>query len=609
MTKGAPSPLHGDELEYVSAALALEGSLDEALSQIMQRTCDLLDVYQASFFLAEWPGPRLRLMATSTGLPTDPVIMEPSQGVEGWVARRNRPFAVANPGGDARFAPYEPWSGPPPGGVLLAAAAVPVRTSAGLVGVLSVLDQTGAEAESPGEHPLGAAAIGELLPFLVVLADLVALALENNVILQRQERRTQFIRLLHTIATVPASEPTEVLAQTIANQFCAITKAEVASILLHSSTTDELVALGLSDTPLGRVQRELGHDHFPLAVSGPLLQVFQHGTAMLLGPGAAAEAIPLAAAARLQSILLVPLQVEGERQGLIFLGSTRAEAFSEDDLSFTSFISVRLSYALHHKTLADDLATLEQERIQQDARESFITIVAHDLKNALMVISGTGHLALRKATRGDTTYSQKALPVIVQKAAQAIQLVNDMVDVNNVDHGRLRLFIAPVELVALLREEVEAAQGLSEQHTLTLDTTLETLEIAADGQRLRQVLGNLLANAIRYSPAGGVIRVALTRLAQEPPAAAPAADLPQAIRLTVADQGMGITPEDLPHIFDRFFRGRGEQVASGSGLGLYIASAIVIQHGGRIWGESQPETVGTTFHVTLPEGRSLGGPG
>ena len=130
------------------------------------------------------------------------------------------------------------------------------------------------------------------------------------------------------------------------------------------------------------------------------------------------------------------------------------------------------------------------------------------------------------------------------------------------------------------------------------------MEIAADSHRLRQVLDNLLSNAIRYSPAGGMIAVHLTT-APESAALSDAAiahGLPQAVLLTVADQGIGIAPDDLPHIFDRFYRGRREPMASGSGLGLYIASEIIAQHGGRLWAESQPGA-GTRFYVTLPESR------
>jgi signal transduction histidine kinase len=600
---GAPNPpISGDEFEHISAALDRGVPLEDALDLIMQRTCELLEVQQAAFFRAEWPGPRLRLMAASNGLPAQPVLLEPNQGVEGWVAWRARPIAVLNPSADPRFAAFHWWSGDLPPEAMTAVAAVPVRTGAGVAGVLSVVDLTEPDGAEPPGHPLATASIAELLPFLAVLADLVALALENNAIIRRQDRRTQFIRLLHTIATISDHEATEELAHTITGQLCAITQAEVACILLHSEVTDELLAFGISDTPLGRLQRESERDHLPLATSGPLLRVFQSGTPMLLSEPHEFDELPMLEATSIQSMLLVPLRVEQDSQGIVVLASTIADAFTDDDLSFITFIGVRLGYALRHKTLADDLAASEKERIQQDARESFIAIVAHDLKNALMAISGSGHLALRKAARGDTQYSQKALPVVVAKAAQAIQLVNDMVDVNNVDRGRFRMFIAPVELVTLVREEIEAAQGLTTQHTIELQTTFEAVEIAADGQRLRQVLGNLISNAIRYSPAGGMITVRLTTAPDQAPPSDITPELPQAVMLTVADQGIGITPEDLPHIFDRFYRGRGGQVASGSGLGLYIASAIIAQHGGKLWVESQLDA-GTQFHVTFPESR------
>jgi two-component system sensor histidine kinase BaeS len=133
---------------------------------------------------------------------------------------------------------------------------------------------------------------------------------------------------------------------------------------------------------------------------------------------------------------------------------------------------------------------------------------------------------------------------------------------------------------------------------------LDTLEVAADQQRLRQVLGNLLANAIRYTPQGGTITVCLSAaVALEVSAAGSGtAELPQEVQITVADQGKGIAAEDLPHIFDRFYRGRGEQVASGSGLGLYIAAEIIAQHGGRLWADSTPGA-GACFHITLPVSR------
>ncbi len=583
-----------DMFEHISLAFMGAVPLEESLTLIMQRTCALLEVNQTAFFVAEMPRPQLRLMASSAGLPPQPVVVV-NQGLAGWVARRGLAIAVVDPAADQRFGSVPGWVGPLPPDRVPAVAAVPVRTATGLAGVLVVIDLL-----KPEEAQTNSAPIAGVLPFLLVMADLVALALENSVILRIQERRTQFIRLLHIIATIPDTESTEGLAHIITNQFCAITQAEVACILLHSPATDELIALGISDTPLGHVQRESGRDHIPLATSGPLLQVFQTGVPLVVGGGPELKELEMLEGVGIQSLLAVPLRVEQEIQGVVVLVSTRAAAFSDDDLSFISFVSVRLSYALRHKTLADELAILERDRILQDARESFITIVAHDLKNVLTTISGNGYLALRKAARGEVEYSQKALGIMVAKAAQAIQLVNDMVDVNNVDRGRFRLFIEQVELVELVRDEVEAAQGLITRHTIALHTSLETLEIAADHQRLRQVLSNLLTNAIRYSPDGGTISVELALLAEHAPDAG--TELPQVVQITVADEGIGISPEDLPHIFDRFYRGRGELVAVGSGLGLYIAAAIIAQHGGTLTVDSVPQS-GTRFHATLPISR------
>jgi two-component system, OmpR family, sensor kinase len=609
MTPSPDTALPEDAFEHISDVIARGEPLAATLDLIMLRTCDLLEVQAAALFLAEGTVPGLRLVAASSGLPATPEIRAPGVGVEGWVMRRDRPIAVINPATDPRFMPLPPWSDTLSSDAIRAIAAMPIRRRGQLLGVLSVVDgkEAGQVAASP--HPLGNAAIADLLPFLAVLADLVGLALENGDILRRQERRTQLIRLLHSIAAIPLSESTETMAHTITDQLSTMMQAEIASILLYSPATDELIAFGSSDTPLGRLQHERGLDHIPLATSGPLLQVFQHGEPLSIGGADEINALPIVQGGGIQSMLIAPLSIEQRCHGLVVLATTRPGAFSNDDVSFLTFISVRLGYALQHDTLTDELAAAEQARIKQDERESFIAVVAHDLKNALTSIAGSSQLALRKAARGDATYSQKALPVVVAKAAQALQLVNDMVDINNVDAGRFRLFIASTDLVSMLQEEVEAAQGLSSRHTIELTTTVAALEVAADRQRLRQVLDNLISNAIRFTPAGGTITVGLRAIAVEEAAQIEpdTVELPQAVQITVADQGRGIAPEDLPYIFDRFYRGRGEYVASGSGLGLYIAAEIITQHGGRIWAESTPGT-GAQFHITLPVSRRVTAP-
>ena len=132
MIGASGTPLSGDAFDSISAAIAQGVPLDVALDLIMQRTCDLLEVQQAAFFLAEAPGTTLRLTAASTGLPAQPVLLAPNEGVEGWVVRRARPIAVVNPRADPRFARFRSWSDMiPPDAVF----AVDVKSSieAGLV--------------------------------------------------------------------------------------------------------------------------------------------------------------------------------------------------------------------------------------------------------------------------------------------------------------------------------------------------------------------------------------------------------------------------------------------------------------------------------------------
>lgn len=606
MTEPTDPILHDDAFAHISALIARGEPLAVTLQQIVQGTCDLLEVAEAAIFLAEGTEPRMRLIAASIGMPEVPVLRSLNDSLEGLAYSRGRPIVANRPAASPQATQPQPWSATLPPEAIVASAAVPITNGGRRVGVLVVVD--GALSDAATHHPLGQASTAELIPFLMVLADLVGLALENSDILQRQERRTQLIQMLKQIASIPVSEATATVANLVMNQLSAIMQADVASMLLHSAATDELVAFGSSDTPLAQLQRERELDHIPLAMSGPLLQVFQQLTPLTIETADGIEAFPLMQALGVQSMVVVPLCVEQACEGLLLVAATRPGAFTEDDVSFLSFISARIGYALHHDALSDELAAAEQARIAQDERENFIAIVAHDLKNALTSMAGSSQLALRRAARGDASYSQKALPVVVTKAAQALQLINDMVDITNVDAGRFRLFIAPVELVALLREEIEAAQTLSAAHHIQLDTILETIEIEADQQRLRQVLANLLSNAVRYSPNGSHVTVALTNVvAQTAPATvalASPSELPQEVQLTVADQGVGIAAEDLPYIFDRFYRGRGEAIASGSGLGLYIAAEIVAQHGGRLWVEATPGA-GSRFNLTLPVRRAI----
>jgi len=220
-----------------------------------------------------------------------------------------------------------------------------------------------------------------------------------------------------------------------------------------------------------------------------------------------------------------------------------------------------------------------------ELRQQLTADIAHDLRTPLSVIQGY----TEALDEGKLQGSQPIYRTMHMQVQHLTRLVEDLRTLSLADAGQLPLMRQPVDAQALLEHtallymEQAAQQGVALR--VEADSGLRALEIDAD--RMAQVLGNLLSNALRYTQAGGKILLS-------------AEETDHAIALRVADTGAGITPEDLPHIFDRFYRADQSRSDSGeSGLGLAIAKSIVEAHGGKVAVESEPG-VGTTFTITLP---------
>ena len=223
---------------------------------------------------------------------------------------------------------------------------------------------------------------------------------------------------------------------------------------------------------------------------------------------------------------------------------------------------------LQEALLARARALAEAERQRDEAEraraslQTFLGVVAHDLRGPLTAIRGHAQLARRRAGAGASGRLDEALAAIVA--------------------GQLELRPEPTDLVALARRAVAAWQVATASHRLVLAAP-ERLDGTWDPGRLAEVLDNLLGNAIKYSPEGGEVRVRVDRQDD------------QAI-VSVTDQGIGLRPEELPRLFQLFTRLETARPIEGSGLGLYIVAA----HGGRIWAESPGPGQGATFAVALP---------
>jgi signal transduction histidine kinase len=266
----------------------------------------------------------------------------------------------------------------------------------------------------------------------------------------------------------------------------------------------------------------------------------------------------------------------------------------------------------HAATLAESNAELSRVAEAQDAqlrlaaeraaaleeldrlKDEFISTAGHDLKGPLTVIWGYTQLLLRRL-RGPAPDLGQAAKVVTAIDAQAhamARLLDDLFDASCIQAGRLELRTAPCELGECLAT-VLARLGEAERERV--DVALPDAPLAGEWERARveQVLANLIGNALKYSPAGARVRVAVERDSGEP----------GEIEVAVRDRGMGIPPAELPRLFDRFYRTPQAHASglTGTGLGLHICWGIVEAHGGRIWADSAGEGRGATFRFTLPD--------
>jgi len=233
-------------------------------------------------------------------------------------------------------------------------------------------------------------------------------------------------------------------------------------------------------------------------------------------------------------------------------------------------------------------------RLAAAERSALLAVLAHDLKTPLTAIKGSADLLERQARTGRLTparVAERARSISAAAAGMAAQL-NELLDAARLRSGRpLDLATQPTDLVALARRLAAQAQEATDRHTIEVDATVPELIGEWDVHRLERVLRNLLANAVKYSPAGGPITVRVAR--EDGP------DGPWAV-LSVQDRGIGIPAADLPWIFEPYHRGRNvSSEIPGEGIGLAGARQIVEQHGGTLTASSA-EGAGSTFTVRLP---------
>jgi signal transduction histidine kinase len=281
--------------------------------------------------------------------------------------------------------------------------------------------------------------------------------------------------------------------------------------------------------------------------------------------------------------MIVPLRARGHTLGAVtFVASGSGRRYGPDDLALAEDLCQRASLAI------DNARLVGESRRAARAREDLLAVVSHDLKNPLGVVQLGAALLLRGATGrpGGETVTKQATR-INDAADRMSRLIADLLDWGRLEAGRLPLDWSEHGAAALATEALEAIRPLAEAKGLHLHADLpsEGVRVRCDRGRVLQVLGNLLGNAVKFTPPGGTLTLEATRHGSE-------------VSLSVQDTGVGIAEEALPHIFDRYWQAR-DAASRGTGLGLAIAKGLVEAHGGTLQARSTPGE-GSTFTLTLP---------
>ncbi|MGQ9630870.1 MAG: ATP-binding protein [bacterium] len=238
----------------------------------------------------------------------------------------------------------------------------------------------------------------------------------------------------------------------------------------------------------------------------------------------------------------------------------------------------------------EDLREANRELKELDGLKStFLSIVSHELRTPLTVIKGYVRSILEGDMGDISPKVRESLELVIRKATHLISLVSELLDVSRIESGKFELNIGAFELRALVEDSIEAMRLFADERSISLDCSLppEPIPVSVDGDRIVQVITNLLSNSLKFTPSGGRVSVSA------------AVENGSAI-ISVSDTGPGIPPSERDKIFNRFYQAAsGARVVGGMGLGLAISREIVSLHGGEIWVEDNAEG-GSTFKFTLP---------
>jgi PAS domain S-box-containing protein len=292
------------------------------------------------------------------------------------------------------------------------------------------------------------------------------------------------------------------------------------------------------------------------------------------------------------------------KDGTTFWANVTITALRDDAGRLIGYAKLTRDLTETKRTEAIELANQQREEMldaERSARmaaqratrvkDEFLATLSHELRTPLSAILGWTQLLLKGESPRGPDEQKRAIEVIDRNARAQVQLIDDLLDLSRIMTGKLRLELHQISFASVVEAAVDSAQPSADAKGIRLKAMLGASQdiVSADGARLQQVVWNLLTNAIKFTPKGGQVHVLLQRVNSH-------------LELSVSDTGIGIPPNYLPHVFDRFSQKDSSTTRAfgGLGLGLAICKQLVELHGGSITAASQGEGKGATFSVQLP---------
>jgi PAS domain S-box-containing protein len=300
---------------------------------------------------------------------------------------------------------------------------------------------------------------------------------------------------------------------------------------------------------------------------------------------------------KLASLLILPLRTRREVIGALVIAANDPDrAMTDEKLPLAELLTERASLAIENARLYTE--QVEARHKLEDLsrlKDEFLSIASHELRTPVTSIKGYTQLSKMLIKEGDLTTSEEYLDIALDQIDRMSRLILELLDVSRIETGRLEIRREPIVWAHFVRDIVHHHHTSVSDRRFHLSVPEDNKIVIGDRDRLEQVLGNLLENAVKYSPDGSDVTVTVDEKGDS-------------FVTAVCDRGIGIPADELAQVFERFHRGRHVSSTNygGLGLGLYITKQIIERHGGSIWVDSK-EGQGTTFYFSLPaEEKSAG---